>query len=283
MDIRTKIILELGCNHNGNFDIAKKMIEAAAKLGVWAVKFQKRDPDSMSEGEKLIPRNPENSFGVNYYEHRKALEFTVDQIIELKQRADNLNLVQIVSVFDLVSAEQMVDAGFDFIKLPSQFYSNYALNNYLLKWAEYRRKYFIVSTGMHSFQEIINWQFFDKPDITMYCRSMYPLDFTDLNLEVMRKLAYELRKSDLAYSSHEKNGEGIGMAVLLGAKYVERHFILDKNMKGSDHKTVSSDPLEIIEIKDSIKKIEDILYSNDNSIDINSIVEKKIRKTYRGF
>src|SRR3989304_362753 len=82
--MKTKLILELGCNHQGDIDIAQKMIDATAELGAWAVKFQKRDIESFSEGLKLLPRKPENSFGPNYYEHRKALELTIDQIARLR-------------------------------------------------------------------------------------------------------------------------------------------------------------------------------------------------------
>lgn len=286
--MQTKIILELGCNHNGSIDIAKHMIDDAAKLGVWAVKFQKRDPESLSQGEKLIPRDIETSFGENYYEHRKALEFSAPQIKELKEYAESLGLVSAVSVFDMLSAEQMIELGFNYIKLPSQFYSHYALNKLLLDESFFSSKFnIIVSTGMHSLEETLNWQYFDKASITMYCRSIYPCGLNEIRFKIMQSLKENLRNSVLGYSSHDKNGEAIFYAVLLGSEYIERHYTLDKNMKGSDHKTVSSDFLEMQKIISDIKKAEELLNVSEknpkNCFELFSEKEKAVRKIYRGF
>lgn len=282
--MQTKIIIEIGCNHNGSMDNAKRMIDDAAELGAWGVKFQKRDPESMSPGEKLIPRVPENSFGSNYYEHRKSLEFSLDQMAELRDYVFKCGLVPIVSVFDMVSAKEMIDCRFPCIKLPSQFYSHYALNRFLLEQRKKQENLFLIcSTGMHSFNEIIDWQYFNQFNLTLYCRSIYPCDPIDIDFDYMRRLKEELSNSLFGYSSHDKDGKAIFYSVLIGAKYIERHYTLDKNMKGSDHKTVSSDFQEMKRIILDIDRAEELLYSSNNIDDLFSDNEKRVRMIYRGF
>jgi len=281
--MRTKIIIEIGCNHNGSVDIAKRMIDDAVKLGAWAVKFQKRDPESMSPGEKLIPRNPDNSFGNNYYEHRKALELSINQIQELSIIAKNQGLETIVSVFDMQSARDCLKEKFKYIKLPSQFYSHYALNKLLDDAQSCCPVNVIVSTGMHSFSEVVNWQYFDAFPITLYCRSIYPFELKDFDFNYATSLKGRLKNSEFGYSSHDKEGQAIFYSVLIGAKYIERHYTLDKNMKGSDHKTVSSDFAEMQSIIQDIERAEEMIYSTNNIYDLFSDNEKHVRMIYRGF
>jgi sialic acid synthase len=282
MATKTKIILEFGCNHQGNYDNALRMIDEAAKLEAWGVKFQKRDCDLIPKEIGNTPRKPENSFGATYYEHRKALEFSVDQITSLKEYAEKAGLKAIVTVFDLISMDQMIRLGFEYIKLPSQFYSNYAMNLQLFdKRNEHQEIKIIVSTGMHTLYELDMWPWFDKADITMYCRSIYPCDLNDIDFRMARILKAKLNNSRFGYSSHDKQGCAIPYMILIGAEYVERHYTLNKEWKGSDHGTVSSDFHEMQEI---IKQVEDMesLSAVDNSFDLASEAEKKVRLTYRG-
>lgn len=273
----TKFILELGCNHQGDINIAKQMIDAAVDLGVWGVKFQKRDIESIPDYQKLQPRDLSNSFGKTFYEHRQALEFSPAQIHELKEYAEDKKLMPIVSVFDMKSARQMIELDFPYIKLPSQFYSHYALNLLLFQEAFST----IVSTGMHTFNEVVNWQYFDKSTIILYCRSIYPHTEKELDMEYVRKLRDILRYSLLGYSSHDKAGDCIPLMVMLGAHYVERHFTLDKTMKGSDHATVSSDIPEIKKIIERVQEVEASLRF-DNKNELHNASEIKMRRTYRG-
>lgn len=282
MATKTKIILEFGCNHQGNFDNAIKMIDDAAKLGVWGIKFQKRDCDLIPKEIGATPRKPENSFGATYYEHRKALEFSVEQIAALKEYAESKGLKTIVTVFDLVSMDQMIRAGFEYIKLPSQFYSNYAMNLQLFdnRMVHHEIKT-IVSTGMHTMREIELWPWFDRSEITMYCRSIYPCGLNDIDFRMARELKGKIKYSRFGYSSHDKQGCAIPYMVLLGTEYVERHYTLNKEWKGSDHGTVSSDFQEMTEIIANISEMER-LSEVDNSFDLASDAEKKVRLTYRG-
>jgi len=280
--MKSKIILEFGCNHNGSEKLAAEMIDEAAKLGIWGIKFQKRDIESLEYGAKYIPRNLDNSFGKNYYEHRKALELDVNQIKRLKNYAEKNMLNTVVTVFDLISAKQMTDIGFEYIKLPSQFLSHYALNRYLLELrVQHEQLKLVCSTGMHTIDEIENWQYIKQFDIVMYCKSIYPAKLEDVNFMNFRILKSRLSNC-IGYSSHDLKGFAIPYAVCLGAEYIERHYTLDKEMKGSDHSTVSSDFEEMKEIMENIKYVEELLGDADLT-ELSSNEEKRIRKIYRSF
>jgi sialic acid synthase SpsE len=258
------------------------MVEEAAKLGVWGIKFQKRDCDLIPKEIGNVVRKPENSFGATYYEHRKALEFSVEQIKSLKTYAEKeYNLAVVVTVFDLISMDQMINAGFEYIKLPSQFYSNYAMNLQLFNGYSNIKKKIIVSTGMHTFLELVQWQWFDGADITLYCRSIYPAELKDIDFRMATQLKARLNNSRFGYSSHDRKGCAIPYMVLLGAEYIERHYTLNKEWKGSDHGTVSSDFAEMQRIINQIEIIENIM-DVDNSVELASEAEKKVRLTYRG-
>lgn len=298
--METKLILEFGCNHNGIEEKAFEMIDKAAALGVWGIKFQKRDLASMPDHLKLLERNPVTSFGPNYYEHRKALEFSVEQLKKLREYAEGKGLHPVVTVFDVESVYEAIEAGFTHIKIPSQLYSNYGITTQLL----YRKacgyvKNLYRSTGMHSIDEVLGWPYLNGIlgdlkgwegslvyeekhnmffDVTFYCRSIYPCPPENIRFDWMLKIKEALKVGVLGYSSHEKEGAGIPLSVMLGAEYIERHFTLDNNMKGSDHKTVSSDPEEMRGI---IEDIEDM----ERAIEPYSLceAEEKLKKEYRSF
>ncbi len=272
------VILELGCNHNGSLATAKRMIDDAVKLGVKGVKLQKRDVESMSEDVKRIPRNSSNSFGSTYYEHRKFLEFNIDKIMDLKHFAEARGLIFAVSVFDLVSMQDIMDVcKVQYVKLPSQFFLNPEMNREMISIANKDLDISIWhSTGMHTAYQIESCPFIDEFNVTFYCRSMYPFPETQADigsaLRLFNFLAYNERKG---YSSHDKDGKIIPTFVLMGAQWIERHYTLNKNMKGSDHGTVSSDFKEMKNILRSIDRIQECLYANTLSDE-----EKRVRDIY---
>jgi len=275
--MRTKLILETGCNHQGSVDIAKEMIDLAAKLGAWGVKFQKRDIESFSEELKRKPRDLRNSFGYDYYQHRKKLEFSPWQIKELKEHAEAAGLQFVCSVFDLNSINDLLDIGCSWIKLPSQYYSDQEMHDALHEAR--RRKDFkvIVSTGMHSEEEVLNSEWMINADIILHCISTYPVkEDKYFNLGMIRKLRRHA-SGEIGYSSHGPTGHDTYNAVLAGADYIERHFTLCKNLKGSDHGTVSSDYQNVKIL------IHDILYAEELLGDgrIISEEEKAIARIYR--
>jgi len=280
--MKTKIILEFGCNHNGEFDIAIDMIDQASILGVWGVKFQKRNIEAIPDTVKRIKRNLKDSFGANYYEHRKVLEFTKEQMVDLKRYAEYKGLKFCCSVFDLDSLADMVEIGCHHIKLPSQLYTDSALQKELIAVRDTFGTKILVSTGMHNAEEIINNDWLKYADIIFHCISIYPCQLKEMNIifiQSLKKLSVENCGFAVGYSSHDELGVGIKYAVMAGAEYIERHFTLDKTMKGSDHLTVSSDVKEMERIISDIKMAEEIL-----GVDrVCSEKEKKIRQVYRGF
>jgi sialic acid synthase SpsE len=249
-------MLELGCNHQGDINIAKEMIDDAKLLGVNGVKLQKRCNDTLPTAIKEKKRDPASSFGLTYYAHRQALEFTIEQVVELKKHAEDQGLFFAESVFDVESLDAMIDIGVTHIKLPSQFLLNRALN--------YRLKIrggcvtTMHSTGMHTVQEVIDCPWLDNFDITMYCRSIYPHGLYETDFGSAVAIYSELGDWEkCGYSSHDKDGDLIPYYVMFGATFIERHYTLDKNLKGSDHRTVSSDFKEMQHILRDIAEVEE--------------------------
>lgn len=267
--MKTKIFLELCCNHNGSIKIAKDLIEQAAELKVFGIKLQKRDIDGLEESVKNQPRNLSNSFGKNYYEHRKALEFSKSEIKELKSFAEERGLKFSCSAFDLQSAKDLVEINCKWIKLPSQLLLNKEIYIYLKDKIDFK---VAVSTGMHDYNEIKKSDWYYNANIVYHCVSEYPAE--NLNLSSIKKL-----NKINGYSSHEIAGRAIPYAVLMGLEYIERHFTYDKNAKGSDHK-ISSDYSEMKKIIEEIEYVEKILGSEDKVLSETELLNRKI---YRGF
>ena len=136
---------------------------------------------------------------------------------------------------------------------------------------------------MHTLKEIVNNNNYKKVDILYYCRSIYPCFFEDVNFNAFVELKTYLQNENLkiGYSSHDRNGYAIPYFIVLGAEYIERHFTLDKRMKGTDHSTVSSNPKDIKNIIDRINKIEKAI-NPYNLYNVLQQSEQKNRQIYRG-
>jgi len=285
--LNTKIILEMGCNHQGKMKLAKRMISSAFILGVWCVKFQKRDVKSIPENIRIKKRNMSNSFGKTYEEHRNVLEFNIKEIKELKRYAESLGLEFMISVFDLVSAVNMVRAGIKYIKLPSQLYTS-KLVKFLYNKKLRRELIIVLSTGMHTLDQVFKNGNYNYADIIFYCRSIYPCVMNEVNfkgfIEMKSKINEVANNISVGYSSHDVRGEAIPHMVLLGASHIERHYTLSKKMKGSDHKTVSSDFEEVETIIKGIKDAEDMKAHYDLSRDLlekEQIIRKKFIEDFK--
>ena len=230
------VIAEIGINHNGSFELCKKMIEAAAHSGVDAIKMQKRTIEEMYTKDALdLPYNKPYAFGKTYGEHKHALEFTDEQYLELQEYTHNLGVEFLVSGFD--------STGFEFIekklnvpihKVASPFITDYPL---LKQVAEYGKPIFL-STGMHTMEEIEDSvrfikQFNDKLRV-FQAVTMYPVPNEDVNLNVLTTFKEKLGTL-VGYSSHDKGVMIPAAAVALGACVIEKHFTLDRTMIGPDH------------------------------------------------
>lgn len=274
------MIFELGCNHQGDLDLARRMVDDAKALGAWAVKIQKRSMDAIPEEQRSIPRDLANSFGDTYYAHRKALELSDESILRLKEHAEQQGLVFMTSVFDVESLRCAVEElNIKHVKLPSQLFGLMDVRAYLaLKKAEYGL-FVLRSTGMHTTREVLNDITSSLFDMTMYCRSIYPCKFEDVDFGSARLVFECLSPSERGYSSHDARGEAVPLMVMLGAQVVERHYTLDKTMKGSDHHTVSSDYADMQKLIESIREMEEIV-AVKNYEELASVDERANRVFY---
>lgn len=230
------VIAEIGINHNGDFELAKQMIKVAAGTGVDAVKFQKRTLDEMYTRDFLNrPYTKYYSFGATYGEHKRFLEFSDDQFLELQECARQANVDFIVSGFDFKS--------FDFIERELDVKIHKAasplINHYpLLKQIGGYGKPIILSTGMHTYEEIKNAvEFLRKINdqiILLQATTLYPCPDELVNLRAIK--AYRDDLSILVgYSSHDKGVILPATSVAFGSCVIEKHFTLDRTMIGPDH------------------------------------------------
>ncbi|MET0313255.1 MAG: N-acetylneuraminate synthase family protein [Hansschlegelia sp.] len=238
-----KVIAEIGCNHMGKLDTAKRMIEVAAReCHADFAKFQKRN-----NRELLSPKQygephpvPSNAYGDSYGAHREALEFTVEQHAELKAHCEAMGVGYTTSVWDMTSAQEIASLRPAFLKIPSATNLNFDLQGWLC--AHYEGGIH-VSTGMTTREEIDRIVAFYEDhgraaDLVLYaCTSGYPVSFEDLCLrEVDRlKTAYGARVGKIGFSGHHLGIAADVAALTLGAEWVERHFTLDRTWKGTDH------------------------------------------------
>ncbi len=237
------VIAEIGCNHGGDLDLAKRMISvAAAFCEVDAVKFQKREPATLLSPEQYQAPHPEprHAFGTTYGEHREFLELDIGQHAELLAHARDCGVTYSTSVWDVPSAKAVVDMAPPFVKVPSA--TNQHVELLELLCAEFGGVVH-VSLGMttRAEEERIVALFRDRgrlADVVLYaCTSGYPVPFEDICLLEIQRLveAYGADVHAVGFSGHHLGIAADVAALALGARFVERHFTLDRTSKGTDH------------------------------------------------
>lgn len=245
MEIYNKpyVIAEAGCNHMGQMEIAKELIQTAAIFcKADAIKFQKRcNRELLTPEQYNAPHpHPENSYGKTYGEHREFLEFTLDQHKQLKEWCEEAGITYATSVWDMTSAKEIASLNPKFIKIPS------ACNNHLamLQWlCDNYDGEIQVSLGMTTHKEEEDLvRLFEKngrnKDLVVFsCTSGYPVPFSDICLmEVKRiKEAYGDIVKKIGFSGHHLGIAVDVAAYTLGAEVIERHYTLDRTWKGTDH------------------------------------------------
>ena len=229
------VIAEIGNNHNGQMDLAIKLVKAAAAVNADAVKLQTKNPELAFRKELLdMPYENENSFGNTYREHKYAIELSEEQTEELFDLANSLGLIAFSTPFDVDSVDMLERIGQPIYKISSFHVTDLELIEKVCKTG----KPVIMSTGMSSWEEIdkgveVIRQYTDD-FVLMQCTSSYPADLGNLNLSVI-PVIQERYQCQVGYSGHER-GVGIGPgSVLLGARVIERHFTMDRSLKGPDH------------------------------------------------
>jgi len=250
------IIAEIGINHQGEVAIAKQLISAAKESGADCVKFQKRTISRIltKAGLDMIYENP-NSFGKTYGEHKKVLELSDEDYYQLKKYSEKLDLVFCASGWDEESIDFLDKLGVSFFKMASADLTNFPLLEHTAKIG----KPMFLSTGMTNMQMVKNAYEFvhDLNDqiVILQCTSTYPSAFNEINLNVLKTYADEFNDAVIGYSGHELGIAIPPAAVAMGAKIIERHFTLDRTMKGNDH-AASLEPQGFSKMVRDIRHIE---------------------------
>lgn len=248
-------VAEIGLNHNGDINIAKRLVDVAVKAGADAVKMQKRNIDCLLTKEwRDKPYTGDNSFGKTYGEHRKNLELSDDDWYEMARYCKEKGITFLASGWDIDSVTFI-----DKLVPPFKVASADVTNIPLLEFISYLGKPVIMSTGMSTLEEIDEAvEIFDEVDLEymlLHCVSAYPIDYKDANLRNICTLK-KMYDVPIGYSGHEKSGHVVTLgAVTMGASLIERHITLDHTMKGPDH-AASLEPWGLTSLIESIHNLE---------------------------
>jgi N-acetylneuraminate synthase len=226
------IIAEVGINHNGDIEIAKKIIDAAAHAGADAVKFQKRTPEVCTPPEQQTQMR-ETPWGyITYLDYRYKVEFNEEQYREIDRYCKEKKIDWMVSVWDEPSVDFMEKFETPAYKVPSASLTDHNLLKYVRKTG----KPIIISTGMSTMEQVYKGVNVVGEDnlVIMHCTSTYPCEPTELNLKMIETLRKEFPNNPIGYSGHEVGLVPSAVAIALGATSIERHITLDRAMWGSD-------------------------------------------------
>lgn len=284
---RVFIIAEAGINHNGDIEIAKKLVDVASEAGADAVKFQS------FKAEKLVSRNARKAeYQKNTTDKSespldmlKKLELDFENHKELINYCKKKNIIFLSSPFDLESIDLLNRLGVGIFKIPSGEINNLP---YLRKIGKLKKRV-ILSTGMSTLDEIKDALDILRENgttdiIVLHCNTEYPTRVEDVNLRAMETIRRTFN-IEVGYSDHTLGIEVPIAAVAMGAAVIEKHFTLDKNMEGPDHKA-SLEPNELREMVRAIRNIERALGdgikkpSNSELKNVNIVRKSIVAKRY---
>ena len=279
------VIAEAGCNHMGQMEIAKDLIETAAHFcKADAIKFQKRCSKELLTPEQYnAPHpNPANSYGDTYGAHREFLEFDVDQHAQLKKWCEEAGIIYSTSVWDLTSAKEITSLHPQFIKIPSACNTHFEMLQWLCDNYEGEIQLSFGMTTHEEEEQVV--QLFEKngraKDLILYnCTSGYPVPFKDICLlEINRmKEQYEGRVKAIGFSGHHLGIAVDVAAYTLGAEYIERHYTLDRTWKGTDH-AASLEPDGIRKLVRNLNAVyEALTYKKEEILPIEQVQRDKLK------
>lgn len=270
MKQHTLIIAEAGVNHNGSLELAKQLIDAAAEANVDYIKFQTFQTENLVSKNAIkaeYQRNNLADYDEFQYQMLKKLEFTPKQHQELIAHCQKKGIKFFSTAFDLISIDFLASLHLGLWKIPSGEITNYP---YLKKIAQ-KKEPVILSTGMSTYSDIENAltvlteNGISLDQITvLHCNTEYPTPMKDVNLRAMLSIANRFHVK-IGYSDHTKGIEVPIAAVALGATVIEKHFTLDRNLNGPDHKA-SLEPDELKEMVLAIRNIEMAMGSPEKKI-----------------
>lgn len=277
------LIAEAGVNHNGSLSIARSLIDVAVDVGVDAIKFQTYKTDNLllkstvKASYQQINAEKEESF----YEMLKKYEFGEEQFKILKEYCDEKSLIFLSTPFDSSSVELLEKLNIPAYKIGSGDMDNFPL----IKLICAKKKPILLSTGMASLEEVKESVQYIKSKsveeiVIFQCTTNYPTSFDDVNLNVIDLYKSEFPTEIIGFSDHSQGITASIGAAAKGVKVIEKHFTLDKEMKGPDHKA-SLDPKELRRWVIEIRNLEEALGSNKkfrikSELDISKIARKSI-------
>lgn len=274
------IIAEAGVNHNASVEIAKKLVDVAKEVGADAVKFQTfKTGKVVTKNAKKAEYQIKNSGEESQYEMIKSLELSDDEFREIARYAKYKGLIFLSSPFDIESVDLLNEIGVPAFKIASGEITNFTLLEYIAK----KQKPIIISTGMSTIGEVeeaINLiEKYNKNIVLMHCLTSYPAKKEHANLNVIKTLKCAFKKP-VGFSDHTLGIEMSVAAVAMGSCVIEKHFTIDKDLPGPDHKA-SLEPHEFAEMVNSIRNVEKgmgngIKKPTDNEIKIKKLVRKSI-------
>lgn len=269
------VIAEIGINHNGSVEIAKRLIDAAVEAGADAVKFQKRTIDIVYTAEELAkPR--ENPFGLTNGDLKRGLELSKNDYEYIDSYCRYKNILWLASCWD----EESVDFIEKFNPVCYKISSPSLTDKNLLRYTRLKGKPIILSTGMSTLGQI-GWavEILGRNDLVLlHCIATYPTSDDELNLKVIQTLQKEFPNIPIGYSGH---GYGTTMGVaaaVLGACIIERHITLDRTMWGSDQ-AASLEPIGFKLMINNIRRLKRAMGSGEKRVlDSEIPIMKKLRR-----
>ena len=272
------LIAEIGINHNGDLQIAKRLIDATWAIGWSCVKFQKRSPDiAVPDAQKNVMR--QTPWGeMTYLKYKEKIEFQKEEYDYINKYCKEKPLDWTASVWDLPSLEFLMQYDIPFIKIPSAKITD----KLLVEQSAKTGKTLFVSTGMSSIQEIddavnIVEKHLSKNYVLFHCNSSYPAKMDELNLNMIKTLK-ERYNCLVGYSGHEEEIMPTTIAPIFGACVIERHITLDRNMWGTDQKS----SVEVRGMDFLIRRVRAAKQISGDGIKIITDEELKIRKKLSG-
>jgi N-acetylneuraminate synthase len=249
---KTLIIAEIGINHNGNLDLAEKLIDVASSAGCDFVKFQKRDIESCYTEEELnSPR--ESPWGKTFRTRKEGLEFSEWQYDKIDEYCRKRKIGWFASPWDLKSIDFLSKYEMPWLKVPSALITN-------MEFLEKCRMGIpiILSTGMSTLKMVQEAVQVCDPSVILHCTSTYPSKAEELNLRSIPRMMMEFPGKTIGFSNHSPGIIYMPVAVALGARVVEFHITLDRSMYGSDQ-AASIEPEGVFKVVKYIRGVESAL------------------------
>ena len=272
------IIAEIGVNHNGSVELAEKLIDAAARAGAHAVKFQHFKADKLAslETPKVKYQMRTSDPAESHHAMLKNLEISVEIESLAIRKCKELRIDFISTPYDPDAADHLISLGCKFIKTASADIVDHRIHKKIAN-SDARA---LIATGMATLDEISScmaiYEKACKKPVLLHCVSNYPCSQESLNLRVIVELARKFNV-DIGFSDHSVGHSAATIAYSLGASFFEKHFTLDKGMPGPDH-LASSTPSEFFDLIQALKATELVLGSPEKKVQLEEMQMKEVSR-----